>query len=87
MARPVPGPFCRGLDDACLALVLTHGAVANPTLTLKLRAAAHQVPGPYCRDLDDAPQPKEDTKGAPKGAPPAAHAPKTEGGQKGAAKG
>jgi hypothetical protein len=46
-----------------------------------------QVPGPYCRNIDDVPDPKVDTKGAPKGAPPSAHAPKTEGGQKGATKG
>ena len=46
-----------------------------------------QVPGPYCRNLDDVPQPAQDTKGAPKGAPPSAHAPKGGGGQKGARKG
>lgn len=46
-----------------------------------------QVPGPYCRDLDEVPQPAQDTKGAPKGAPPSAHAPKGEDGQKGARKG
>ncbi len=46
-----------------------------------------QVPGPYCRNIDAVPEPPVDTKGAPKGAPPSAHAPKGEGGQKGAAKG
>lgn len=46
-----------------------------------------QVPGPYCRNLDEVPQPAQDTKGAPKGAHPSAHAPKGEGGQKGAQKG
>ncbi len=52
----------------------------------RLTLLARQVPGPYCRNLDAAPEPPEDSKGAPKGAPPGAHPPKTEGGQKGAVK-